>query len=82
MPVSCMAHAERLSMLQHILQHHDAARFLKQHISVDNHVPLCVFAELKYFRGGATLVISLDGLNWLSKRRCKKRYHFDFYYCH
>ncbi|XP_044034838.1 uncharacterized protein LOC122867739 isoform X1 [Siniperca chuatsi] len=25
--------------------------------------------ELKYFRDGATLVISLDGLNWLSKRR-------------
>ncbi|XP_019127613.2 uncharacterized protein LOC109141513 [Larimichthys crocea] len=25
--------------------------------------------EFKYFRDGATLVISLDGLNWLSKRR-------------
>ncbi|XP_067431563.1 class A basic helix-loop-helix protein 15 isoform X2 [Thunnus thynnus] len=29
--------------------------------------------ELKYFRGGATLVVSLDGLNWLTKRKCKKR---------
>ncbi|XP_068439848.1 uncharacterized protein [Clinocottus analis] len=29
--------------------------------------------ELKYFRDGATLVISLDGLNWISKRRCSDR---------
>ncbi|XP_039991581.1 uncharacterized protein LOC120794516 [Xiphias gladius] len=29
--------------------------------------------ELEYFRGGATLVISLDGLNWLSRRRCSDK---------
>ncbi|XP_073346404.1 uncharacterized protein [Pagrus major] len=29
--------------------------------------------EFKYFRDGATLVISLDGLNWLSKRRCNDK---------
>ncbi|XP_034414596.1 uncharacterized protein LOC117748698 isoform X2 [Cyclopterus lumpus] len=29
--------------------------------------------ELKYFRDGATLVISLDGLNWISKRRCSDK---------
>ncbi|XP_039644925.1 uncharacterized protein LOC120551509 isoform X2 [Perca fluviatilis] len=29
--------------------------------------------ELKYFRDGATLVISLDGLNWLTKRRCSDK---------
>ncbi|XP_074476321.1 uncharacterized protein LOC141758629 [Sebastes fasciatus] len=29
--------------------------------------------EFKYFRDGATLVISLDGLNWLSKRRCSDK---------
>ncbi|XP_059180882.1 uncharacterized protein LOC131959683 isoform X2 [Centropristis striata] len=29
--------------------------------------------ELKYFRDGATLVISLDGLNWLFKRRCRDK---------
>ncbi|KAI3365579.1 hypothetical protein L3Q82_010661 [Scortum barcoo] len=28
-------------------------------------------SEFKYFRDGATVVVSLDGLNWLSKRRCK-----------
>ncbi|XP_033466655.1 uncharacterized protein LOC117246790 [Epinephelus lanceolatus] len=29
--------------------------------------------ELKYFRDGATLVISLEGLNWRSKRRCSDK---------
>ncbi|XP_036938499.1 serine/threonine-protein kinase LMTK2-like isoform X3 [Acanthopagrus latus] len=29
--------------------------------------------EFKYLRDGATLVISLDGLNWLSKRRCNDK---------
>ncbi|KAK9530626.1 hypothetical protein VZT92_012114 [Zoarces viviparus] len=29
--------------------------------------------ELKYFGDGATLVISLDGLNWISKRRCSDK---------
>ncbi|XP_054455128.1 uncharacterized protein LOC129091498 [Anoplopoma fimbria] len=29
--------------------------------------------ELKYFRDGATLVISLDGLDWISKRRCSDK---------
>ncbi|XP_069547451.1 class A basic helix-loop-helix protein 15 isoform X1 [Brachyistius frenatus] len=29
--------------------------------------------ELMYFRGGATLVISVDGLNWLSKKRCSDK---------
>ncbi|XP_060884769.1 serine/threonine-protein kinase LMTK2-like isoform X1 [Labrus mixtus] len=29
--------------------------------------------EFKYCREGATLVISLEGLNWLSKRRCKDK---------
>lgn len=29
--------------------------------------------EFKYCREGATLVISLDGLNWLSKRRCRDK---------
>ncbi|XP_032358650.1 uncharacterized protein LOC116671453 isoform X2 [Etheostoma spectabile] len=29
--------------------------------------------ELKYFRDGATLVISLDGLNWLTERRCSDK---------
>ncbi|XP_069012065.1 class A basic helix-loop-helix protein 15 isoform X2 [Embiotoca jacksoni] len=29
--------------------------------------------ELMYFRGGATLVISVDGLNWLSKKRCRDK---------
>ncbi|KAK2820804.1 hypothetical protein Q5P01_023763 [Channa striata] len=29
--------------------------------------------DFKFFRGGATLVISLDGLNWFSKRRCSNK---------
>ncbi|XP_031699570.1 uncharacterized protein LOC116381489 [Anarrhichthys ocellatus] len=29
--------------------------------------------ELKYFGDGATLVISLDGLNWIYKRRCSDK---------
>ncbi|XP_071062915.1 uncharacterized protein [Pseudochaenichthys georgianus] len=29
--------------------------------------------ELKYFRDGATLVISLDGFNWLPKKRCSDK---------
>ncbi|XP_063750122.1 uncharacterized protein LOC134871326 isoform X2 [Eleginops maclovinus] len=29
--------------------------------------------ELKYFRDGAMLVISLDGFNWLSKKRCSDK---------
>ncbi|XP_051273872.1 class A basic helix-loop-helix protein 15 isoform X2 [Dicentrarchus labrax] len=29
--------------------------------------------EFKYFRDGATVVISFDGLNWLSKRRCSEK---------
>ncbi|XP_034716276.1 uncharacterized protein LOC117936892 isoform X2 [Etheostoma cragini] len=29
--------------------------------------------ELKYIRDGATLVISLDGLDWLTKRRCSDK---------
>ncbi|XP_038592304.1 class A basic helix-loop-helix protein 15 isoform X1 [Micropterus salmoides] len=32
-----------------------------------------LFTELKYFRDGAMLVISLDGLNWLSKRSCSDK---------
>lgn len=56
-------------------------------MTVDNPVSSFSFsAEFKYFRDGATLVISLDGLNWLSKRRwtdkgVKKRCYFDFYHC-
>ncbi|XP_034563223.1 uncharacterized protein LOC117829703 isoform X2 [Notolabrus celidotus] len=29
--------------------------------------------KFKYCREGATLVVSLDGLNWLSKRRCRDK---------
>ncbi|XP_029977331.1 uncharacterized protein LOC115410061 [Sphaeramia orbicularis] len=29
--------------------------------------------EFKYFRGGASLVVSLDGLNWFYKRRCRAK---------
>lgn len=82
MPVSCMLEAQRLSSLQHILQHRDAATFLRQCVSASHRASFLSlsFTEFKYFRDGARLVISLDGLNWLSKRRCndkevKKRYY-------
>ena len=85
MPVSCMLEAQRLSSLQHILQHRDAATFLRQCVSASHRASFLSlsFTEFKYFRDGATLVISLDGLNWLSKRRCndkevKKRYYLFF----
>ncbi len=60
------------------------SKILRQCISLITVFPVVVLAEFKYFRDGATLVISLDGFNWVSKRRCsdkgiKKRYHFNFY---
>lgn len=81
MLVSCMADADRLSGLQHISAASLCSKILKQCMSADKRVPLFPLTELKYFGDGATVVISLDGLNWLSKRTCsdkgtKKRYHF------
>ena len=77
--MSCVGRMQKV--LQRILQRHDAANcesnaYRFKHI----HVLCFLFPELKYFRDGATLVISMDGFNWLPKKRCsdkeiKKRYY-------